>query len=255
MDNDLNNPQPDSPNLLSCVLILEEPKLPDYDLIALKCFKKHDFKLDGQLGSDEWGFVIDGTRGYIRLLHERFDVKFIERASLTSTDWPSAPADCAKNQSHIFITTIPDRNMSKYTAHCQLTDFACAVIEEVKAIGVCWPGAPKIIKVNDFLEMAKDSIYRISCWVEFVPTSDSEAVRVRTIGMDQFGLMEMEFESKKGNLVDLMRTAVTLSSHLANAGQVIIGGQTIPGPANEVIKVQEKVSDHNPKERVLCFSM
>ena len=91
----------------------------------------------------------------------------------------------------------------------------------------------------------------VPMWLRFQPVraSDDE-VGVYTIGMRQFGLMDIEVDRCKMNPQELIEFVSNIASYLIQSGPVIEDGNTVGGDENERILVRHRPSMIDPTRLV-----
>jgi hypothetical protein len=248
---------------LGCVLLTDQSTLPDPDLILLRLVGKHKFnhfkRFDDKLfsGSNAWSITVDETYGGVVAYPEHFPDETIKRAGIISSSWRTAAIDCRHVKHQIIVTTYPHQNTPIYKAYLELTRVVEAVIAESKIVGVYWAMAPKVMRANDFVMMAESVPELFACWVEFITGTDKSGCSYAcTVGMKQFDLKEMEFESRKYSREDLILKAMIAGINLVMNGQAFKSGQKIAESAsNEFTNVSERKSRLPRDEQVMHFEL
>jgi Domain of unknown function (DUF4261) len=104
---------------------------------------------------------------------------------------------------------------------------------------------------EDFCENISEEHVPVPVWLRFqlVRASEDE-LGLYTLGMDQFGLMNLEVDRCKMDVQDLFEFVSNLAHYLIQQGPIIADGNTVGGSEEERILVRHRPSMIDTKRRV-----
>jgi hypothetical protein len=163
----------------------------------------------------------------------------LDHAAAFAYWWPSAKNDIARHKAHLMVAC----NWSKYSrldAHIRHSVLVRELVDQLPVIGVLWGSVlvpPNIFK-GEFASTLKDGAVPFSLWV-LIQFSQQPGgnILISTVGMRDFGLMEIETESSLplDQTYDLVRK---FGSYILAKGPVVRDGETFGHSADERIKVR-----------------
>jgi hypothetical protein len=167
-----------------------------------------------------------------------------------ATTWPEAGAVAARHQAHVIVSSLGD---SKH----QLSD-ARAVTAVVGALIAATPGCCAVVwrakvarSARIWLEMSRQSFapypdYPFTLWFDALPFRSGAMIDAVTMGVSAFAGREVEFETEKLSLPDVMDNVVGLAAYLIEHGPVLNDGDTFGGDESERFMIRFKRSDRFP---------
>lgn len=165
--------------------------------------------------------------------------------------WRDAATAVAAHSRHVVVFAHADTPLGACVATTRLT---CAVLEAVGGLGVYWGAAPQLVRRDAFVELAAaatDVEPPVLLWVRIgARTEDDGTTTVRTTGMRQLGLMEVEATGASLTAEELHRIVAGVVEYLAVHGPVIADGDTIGGTQAARIAVVHAASELEPDETV-----
>src|SRR5262249_42888925 len=104
---------------------------------------------------------------------------------------------------------------------------------------------------EQFCENMSEEHLPVPAWLRFqlVNVSD-DVVGLYTLGMSQFGLMDIEVDRCKREPQDLFEFVADIAHYLIQSGPVIADGNTVGGSADERILVHHRASMIDQHRRV-----
>ena len=158
----------------------------------------------------------------------------------TSWLWPTAPQDLQGYDAHIVVFV--SQAESHLAAFQAMTRVAAAIVRASNALGVYMGGAGIVVRADVFVEMAQEMEIPVPLWVDLrcVASGDGGS-GLFTVGLQQFGLMEVEVPSSPQKCGDLRMWTMSLASWLIETRPTINSGETVGLSADERIRV-----DHAP---------
>jgi hypothetical protein len=133
-----------------------------------------------------------------------------------------------------------------------LTRFMAAVLCCQGCCGVYWGESSLLHKPETFVELAQDireDAFPTMLWINFILMGGSQprTVSIFTIGMANFGMMELEVVDSPIELSELHERLCDLAgylitSHQAKGGPIIKDGETFGWSAQEQFRVRHEAS-------------
>jgi Domain of unknown function (DUF4261) len=168
--------------------------------------------------------------------------------------WPAAAAAAAGHSRHAIVSASGETPLAACLAATRLT---CAVLDAMGGLGVYWSEAPQVVRADVFRELATtaaDAEPPVLLWLRIgAQTEDDGTATVRTTGMRQLGLMDIEAVRAHMPAEDLHRIVTGVAEYLVVNGPVIADGDTIGGTHSERIGVSHRPSELEPGERVYAL--
>jgi hypothetical protein len=168
----------------------------------------------------------------------------------TSWLWPGAVNDLQGYGAHTVVFV--SQAESHLAAFQALTRIAAAVVRSTNALGVYMGGAGSVIRADVFVDMAKDLDIPVALWVDLrcVALQDGGS-GLFTVGLNQFGLLEIEIPSSPQQCGDLRMWTMSLASWLIEERPVVNSGETVGLSAEEKILVEHAASMINREGPVM----
>src|SRR6202171_4178538 len=168
----------------------------------------------------------------------------------TSWLWPGAVKDLQGYGAHAVVFV--SQAESHLAAFQALTRLAAAVVRGTSALGVYMGGAGNVIRADVFVDMAKDLDIPVALWVDLrCVASQDGRTGLFTVGLNQFGLLEIEIPSSPQQCGDLRMWTMSLASWLIEQRPVVNSGETVGLSAEEKILVEHAPSMINREGPVM----
>jgi serine/threonine protein kinase len=158
--------------------------------------------------------------------------------------WPNGKAEAAEHRSHVIVTNIGAGDQTPIQSAIAVSRLALAALKLFDGIGVYW-GNASVCNSREvferFCENLSEEHVPVPVWLRFqlVRGSDDE-VGLYTLGMSQFGLMEIEVDRSRIKVQDLFEFVSNIAHHLIQSGPVIADGNTVGGNEVERILVRHR---------------
>jgi uncharacterized protein DUF4261 len=230
----------EKPKPLIATLLLERPAAPDYRLLAERIGKPLDFNLEVALAHKaEFPMLlpVDGDM----VIGLRVDAPFswpLEPLAQFAYWWPDAMEDIARSTCFAAITCSWSRH-SRLEAHIRHLVLVRELVEQLPVIGVVWGSVlvqPSVLKAE--FNRLQDSELPFSLWVliQFSKQPNGN-ILISTLGMRDFGQMEIETESTLSldETFDLVRK---FGSYILAKGPVVKDSETFGLTETQRIRVR-----------------
>lgn len=168
--------------------------------------------------------------------------------------WPNGKHEAAEHRSHVIVTNTGCADQSPIQSAIAVSRLALAALTLFDGIGVYW-GNASVCNSREVFESFCGNISEehlpVPVWlrIQMVRASDKD-VGLYTLGMSQFGLMEIEVDRTEMNAQDLFEFVSNIAHYLIQKGPVIADGNTVGGSENERILVRHRASMVDPSRRV-----
>jgi uncharacterized protein DUF4261 len=230
----------DKPKQLIATLLLERPAAPDYRLLAERIGKPLDFNLEtASTHKPDFPMLLPADGDLIMGI--RVDTPFswpLEPMAQFAYWWPDAMKDIARSTCFAAITCSWCRQ-SRLDAHIRHLVLVRELVEQLPVIGVVWGSVlvqPSVLKAE--FSRLQQSELPFSLWVliQFSKQPNGN-ILISTIGMRDFGQMEIETESTLplDQTFDLVRK---FGSYIIAKGPVVKDGETFGLSEAQRIKVR-----------------
>lgn len=154
--------------------------------------------------------------------------------------WPEAADVMAANQAHLIVSSAWHQS-NRLDAHVKHTLVIRELIDQLPAVAVSW-GSVLVSAdqfAGEFHRFQSEQVLPVRLWVMIQISGDGEGgTIVSTLGMDAFGLMEIEANSAPMEPQDALQFVNNLADYLISNGPVIEDGDTVGGSQSEHIKVR-----------------
>ncbi len=168
--------------------------------------------------------------------------------------WPNGRDEAAKHRSHVIVMNILAGNQTPVQSAIVVSRLALVALEIFDGIGVYW-GNASVCNSREVFEEFCGSISEdhlpVPAWLRFqlVSASDDE-VGLYTLGMGQFGLMDIEVDRCRMTPQELFEFVADIAHYLIQSGPVIADGNTVGGSEEERILVRHCPSMIDQARRV-----
>lgn len=168
--------------------------------------------------------------------------------------WPNGKEAAAGHRSHVIVTNVGAGEQTPVQSALAVSRLALAALKLFDGLGVYW-GNAHVCNSRELFEefcgnMSEDSL-PVPMWLrfQFVRPANGE-VGLYTLGMSQFGLMDIEVDRCRRDVQDLFEFVSNIAHYLIQQGPVIADGNTVGGSADERILVRHRPSMVEPQRRV-----
>lgn len=173
--------------------------------------------------------------------------------------WPNGREEVAKHTSHVIVTIAGTGDYSPVQAVIAIARLALVALELYDGMGVYWGNGSVCNNRETFEnfcdEMSEEHVPLPAVMrFQFVSTSDEEH-GLYTLGLSQFGLMEIEVDHSTMELSELFEYVCNVAHYLVMSGPVIADGNTIGSDENEriVVRHQPSMIDKSRKVYKILF--
>lgn len=168
--------------------------------------------------------------------------------------WPNGREEAAAHRAHVIVTSIGAKDQSPVQSAIAVTRLALVALRLFDGIGVYWGNAcvsNSRAVFESFCEDLSDEHVPVPVWLRFqlMRTSD-DSIGMYTVGMDQFGLMDIEVDRCTMKVSELLEFVSNIAHYLIQSGPVISDGNTVGGSAEERILVRHQPSMIDKKKKV-----
>jgi hypothetical protein len=232
--------QPGKPKMIGATLFLERPADIDYRLMIERVGGPLQIDPKQAEGRGPGGAIMIPASGDV-IMGMRIDAPhpgpFDQQAGFAYW-WPDARKDIARHKAHLMVFC----GWSKFTrmdAHMRHLILVRELVEQLPAIGVLWGSVlvPTSTLKGEFASTFKGAV-PFSLWVliQFSKQPNGN-ILISTLGMRDFGQMEIETESSLplDQTFDLVRK---FGSHILASGPVVKDGETFGLTSDQRIKVR-----------------
>jgi len=231
---------PDQPKSIIVTLLVERLADIDYPLMIERIGKALEIDPANTVGR-KLGDPIVFPAGGDLVIGIQVDAPYpdpLDHCAAFAYWWPNAKNDIARHRAHLLVTC----SWSKYSrldAHTRHLVLVRELVEQLPVIGVLWGSVlvpPSVFKA-EFASTFKGAV-PFSLWIliQFSKQPGGN-ILISTLGMRDFGLMEIETESSLPleQTYDLVRK---FGCYILAKGPVVRDGETFGQSADERIKVR-----------------
>jgi hypothetical protein len=160
--------------------------------------------------------------------------------------WPNGREEVARHNCHIIVTIAGTGEFTPVEAVIGIARLALVALELYDGLGVYWGNGNVCNNRETFENFCEDISEEhvplpVIMRFQFVSTDNNE-IGLYTLGMNQFGLMEIEVDHTSMELSDLFEYVSNVAHYLVMSGPVISDGNTIGSDENEKITVRHQPS-------------
>lgn len=169
--------------------------------------------------------------------------------------WPDGKEEAALHRAHVIVTNFGAEEQTPVQSALAVTRLALAALQLYDGLGVYWGNACVCNSreaFESFCEDISEEHVPAPMWLRFqlVSADDEDEVGMYTLGMKQFGLMEIEVDRCGLDPQELIEFVSNLAHYLIQSGPVIADGNTVGGSAEEKILVRHRPSMVDRSRRV-----
>jgi len=239
MSDSTQNPA-DKPAMIGATLFLERPADIDYRLMIDRVGTALEIDPVHAQGNTPGGSIVLPAGGDV-IMGMRVDAPYPDAFDHLATFtywWPDLKKDVARSKSHLMVFCSWSK-FSRLDAHMHHLVLVRELVEQLPVIGVLWGSVlmPSSTFKAEFATTFKGAV-PFSLWVliQFSKQPNGN-ILISTLGMRDFGLMEIETESSLplDRTYDLVRK---FGSYVLASGPVVKDGETMGHTADERIKVR-----------------
>ncbi len=238
-----------------CYVLSPLTECPSSDVVAREL--KAEFGADVQITHEKgqtWMLEIPGSQlAFLSFMPVRVPDEEAEANADGNLFWPNAREELADYKTHV-IAGVMGGPEDPVELNFTLSRLARSALKAFEGLGVYWGDGAITNSRNVFLDLLADSTPEappLTLWVRFQPyRTDTSGVGFYTLGMEQFGLMDIEVDSCARDPVELTGFMHNIASYLIENGPVIKDGDTIGGDENERIRVTHSPSIHDEEKKV-----
>lgn len=168
--------------------------------------------------------------------------------------WPNGREEAATHQAHVIVTTMSVENQTPILSALAVSQLALVALRLFDGIGVYWGNGNVCNSRGVFEEFCRDLAeghLPVPVWLRFqlVP-NDDESVGIYTLGMRQFGLMDLEVDQCELDVGELFEFVANVAQYLIQRGPVIADGNTVGGSEDQRILVRHRPSMLDKSKKV-----
>lgn len=160
--------------------------------------------------------------------------------------WPDGRTEVAGHRSHVVVTTLNMETISPVQSAMIVSRLALVALRLFDGIGVYWGGASVCNSRSVFESFCEDMTEEdlpVILWLRYqVVRATDDSIGVYTLGMQQFGLMDIEVDRCTMNVRDLFEFVSNYALYLIQSGPVISDGDTVGGNDGERVLVRHRPS-------------
>ena len=160
--------------------------------------------------------------------------------------WPNGKDEAAKHGSHVIVTNISGGEQTPVQSAIAVSRLALVALDVFDGIGVYWGNASVCNSrrvFEEFCESISEEHVPVPVWLRFqLVRASNDAIGLYTLGMPQFGLMDIEVDRCKMDLEEAFEFVSNIAHYLIQSGPVIADGNTVGGSDEERILVRHRPS-------------
>lgn len=196
----------------------------------------------------------DGTVGFLAHIPMPIPNEEAEANADANLFWPDGKTEAAEHRSHVIVTNFGAKDQTPVQSAIVVSKLALVALDLFDGIGVYW-GNARVCNSREvfegFCDNLSDEHLPVPVWLRFqVARASDGKVGLYTLGMNQFGLMEIEVDRSPMDRQDLVEFISNLAHYLIQQGPIIADGNTVGGSAEERIVVRHRPSMVDPNRRV-----
>lgn len=160
--------------------------------------------------------------------------------------WPNGKDESAKHRSHVIVTNVGAGDQTPIQSAIAVSRLALVALKLFDGIGVYWGNASVCNSrevFESFCEDISEEHLPVPVWLRFqLVRASNEEIGLYTLGMCQFGLMDIEVDRCRMSVQDLFEFVSNIAHYLIQSGPVIADGNTVGGSESERILVLHRAS-------------
>lgn len=168
--------------------------------------------------------------------------------------WPNGKDEAAEHRSHVILTNFGTGEQTPIQSAIVVSRLALVALQLFDGIGVYW-GNARVCNSREafetFCENISEEHVPVPMWLRFqLVRADDDEIGLYTLGMSQFGLMEVEVDRSGMQVQDLFEFVSNIAHYPIQSGPVIGDGNTVGGSEEERILVRHRPSMIERSRRV-----
>ncbi len=183
--------------------------------------------------------------------------KFIDEAAIGTWWWQTARQEAYRQSGYVFLLVAPMGN-NCLAAHVAMTKLTSIILEAENAYAVHLISSEMLMPKALFLSQAKNigpGNLPMMLWIKTYmggakDKNGKPKLIARTVGMRNFGYMEIETNNAKPDHQYLLKMIWGLGSHLVQKGPIVADGHTIGRSQKERILVRHRISAFGTRKKV-----
>jgi hypothetical protein len=168
--------------------------------------------------------------------------------------WPNGKEEARRHRSHIIVTNIGADEPTPIQSAISVSRLALVALDLFDGIGVYWGNASVCNSRKLFASLCEDMSEEhvpLPVWLRFqLIRSPDGQLGLYTLGMSQFGLMDIEVDDSPMEAQELFEFVSNLAHYLVQRGPVIADGNTVGGSDSQRILVRHRPSMLDPSKQV-----
>jgi hypothetical protein len=166
--------------------------------------------------------------------------------------WPDGVQRMAGNGAHLILHA-KWAGETALNAHINHALIVREILEQLPAIAVWWGSV--FVSTDqfkgEFHRMHSETRVPVRLWVLIQTSSDGQGGTIAsTLGMDKFGLMEIEANSAPLNAADTMAFIEGVAGYIMSKGPIVHDGDTVGSTQTQFIRVHHAPSFRDPGQTV-----
>lgn len=160
--------------------------------------------------------------------------------------WPNGEEEAGRHQSHVIVTGPLGVEATPVQSAIAVSRLALVALELFDGIGVYW-GNGSITNSREVFQdlcagMCEEHV-PVPAWMRFQLARGSDGdIGLYTVGMKQFGLMDIECDRSPMEVEDLIEFDSNIAHYLIQSGPIIADGNTVGGTEEQRILVRHEPS-------------
>lgn len=168
--------------------------------------------------------------------------------------WPNGRDEVAEHRSHVIVANIGSGAQTPVQSAITVSRLALVALTLFDGIGVYWGNASVCNSrewFEHFCENMSEQHVPVPIWVRLqVVRASDDAIGMYTLGMHQFGLMDLEVDRCQMDLKALAAFVGDLAHYLIQSGPVIQDEDTVGESEDERVLVRHRPSMIDENRRV-----
>jgi hypothetical protein len=207
---------------------------------------------------DQLVFPYAGGTGIVGFMPGPIPWSDLEGPAATAWHWPEATEVLQAHGTHL-VVGIMNKDLPPVAQSIFATLLVSAVIEAAEAAtAVYWGSGTTVCPARRFVESALEmepQVLPVQLWVEFRFFQSEAGLNLFTTGMAALGLLEIEIRDSTSSAEDLYDTVFMIAQYGANAGPILLDGQTIGATEDERILIRHLPSQWDRPGDVIVLDL
>jgi hypothetical protein len=160
--------------------------------------------------------------------------------------WTNGKEEAARHRSHVIVTNLGSDGLTPVQSALAVSRLTLVALELFDGLGVYWGNAHVCNSrqvFESFCEDMSEELVPVPVWLRLQPVrAAQDGIGLYTLGMRQFGLMEIEVDRCRMKPQELFEFVSNIAHYLIQSGPVIADGNTVGGSEEERIVVRHRAS-------------